>query len=58
MNQDQNSDHAYQEAKLIRLLIRRHNLPPDSEQMPALMLEINVVENLVRSYRLAKRLSA
>jgi hypothetical protein len=54
MNEDQNLDHTYQEEKLTRLLFRRHNLPSDSEQMPALTLEINAVENLVRSYRLVQ----
>jgi hypothetical protein len=54
MNEDQNLDHANQEETLTRLLSRRHNLPPDSEQMPALKLEINAVENLVRSYRLVQ----
>ena len=58
MNEDQNVDIAYYEAKLTRLLIRRHNLPPDSDQMPTLTLEINAVENLVRSYGMVKRLRA
>ena len=58
MNEEQNVDIAYYEAKLTRLLIRRHNLPPDSDQMPTLTLEINAVENLVRSYGMDKRLRA
>jgi hypothetical protein len=57
MNTDQEADFAYNEAKLIRLLLRRHNLPLDSEQITGLTLEIGAVENLVRSYRIVKQLS-
>ena len=58
MTADQNADHAYQEAKLIQLLIRRYNLPKNSFEIPTLTQEINEVEDVVRSYRMLKRLSA
>lgn len=54
MAKDQNADHAYLAAKLIRLLIRRHNLPANSDQIPALICEIVTVESLIHSYRMVK----
>lgn len=50
MNEDQEADHDCKE-KLIRLLVRRHDLSPDSDQLPTLAIEINAVESLV-PYRL------
>ena len=58
MTEDQKADHAASEAKLIRLLIRRHNLPRDSADRAALTLELENVEDLVRSCRIVKALGA
>ena len=57
MTKDQKADFAYNEEKLIRLLVRRRILPPNSGEVPGLLVEINAVEDLVRSYRLVQRLS-
>ena len=58
MTRDQEADFVYNEQKLIRLLVRRHNLPTDSTQAHELTVEIGAVENLVRSYRIVKQFGA
>jgi hypothetical protein len=54
VNDSQKIDHAYHEEKLIRLVSRRDKLEPSSNQMPAILREINETEQLVRSYQLVR----
>ena len=58
MTEDQLADWTYNEERLIRLLLRRHNLPSNSDQRASLAFELSAVENLVRSYRIVNALSA
>ena len=58
MTEDQLADWTYNEERLIRLLLRRHNLPSTSAQRASLAFELSAVENLVRSYRIVNAFSA
>jgi hypothetical protein len=52
MNKPQEIDYAYHADRLHLLITRRGELPADSDQIPALDIEIMSIEDLVRSYRL------
>jgi hypothetical protein len=53
MNKAQEIDYAYHADRLLLLIARRGKLPADSDQIPALDMEIMSIEDLVRAYRLA-----
>jgi hypothetical protein len=52
MNEVQENDYAYHADRLLLLIARRGKLPADSDQIPALDIEMISIEDLVRSYRL------
>jgi len=52
MNEAQETDYAYHADRLRLLIAQRDKLPPDSDLIPALNVEILAIEDLVRSYRL------
>lgn len=54
MNEDQLSDLAYHEDRLILLIAQRADLPADSNRFAAMDIEIAGTWDLVRSYRLVK----
>jgi hypothetical protein len=54
MNESQRIDHAYHEDRLLLLIARNDKLPADSDQKPALLIEIMNIKQLVRSYRLVE----
>ncbi len=54
MNKSQQSDHAYHEDRLLLLIDQRAKMTADSEQIPALDIEIAAIWDLVRSYRLVE----
>jgi hypothetical protein len=54
MNPVQEADYAYHVDRLSLLIARRGKLPPDSDQIPALDVELISIEDLVRSYRLVR----
>ena len=58
MNEDQQSDHAYHEGRLLLLIAQRAKMTADSDQIPALDTEIMEVWELVRSYRLVEAMQA
>jgi hypothetical protein len=58
MTEIQRSDWAHHEQKLILLLLRRQNLPLNSDQRTDLLLEIASIENLVHSYRVVYSVGA
>jgi septum formation topological specificity factor MinE len=58
VNEDQQSDHAYHEGKLLLLIAQRAKMRADSDQIPALDTEIMEVWELVRSYRLVEAMQA
>jgi hypothetical protein len=54
MNEAQEIDYAYQTDRLLLLIDRRAKMNADSDQIPALDIEIAAIWNLVRSYRLVE----
>jgi hypothetical protein len=54
VNDDQQTDHAYQEGRLLLLIAQRAEMKADSDQIPALDTEIAAICDLVRSYRLVR----
>lgn len=58
MNEDQQSDHAYHEGKLLLLIAQRAKMTANSDQIPALDTEIMEIWELVRSYRLVEAMQA
>jgi hypothetical protein len=54
MNKAQAIDYAYHADRLLLLTIRKAKLPADSDQIPALDIEIMSIADLVRSYRLVQ----
>jgi hypothetical protein len=54
MNAVQEADYAYHADRLSLLIARRGELSPDSDQIPALDVELISIEELVRSYRLVR----
>jgi hypothetical protein len=54
MNKAQEVDYAYHADRLLLLIARKANLPADSNQIPALDIEIVSIADLVRSYRLVR----
>ena len=54
MNEGQEIDFAYHEAKLRRLIAQRQALPANSAEVMNLNEELKWVEELVRSYQLLK----
>jgi hypothetical protein len=54
MNKAQEIDYAYHADRLLLLVARRDNLSADSDEIPALNVEISAIEDLVRSYRLVR----
>ena len=54
MNPVQEADYAYHADRLSLLIARRGKLPPDSDQIPTLDVELISIEDLVRSYRLVR----
>jgi hypothetical protein len=52
MNEGQQTDHAYHENRLLLLIAQRAKMTADSDQIPALDIEIAAIWDLVRSYRL------
>jgi hypothetical protein len=54
MNPVQEADYAYHVDRLSLLIARRGKLPPDSDQIPTLDVELISIEDLVRSYRLVR----
>jgi hypothetical protein len=54
MNAIQEADYAYHADRLALLIARRGKLPSDSDQIPALDVELISIEDLVRSYRLVR----
>jgi hypothetical protein len=54
MKKAQEIDYAYHADRLLLLIGRRSKLPADSDQIPALDIEIMSIEELVRSYRLVR----
>jgi hypothetical protein len=53
MNKSQEIDYAYHTDRLSLLIARRDKPPADSDQIPALGLEL-ISEDLVRAYRLVR----
>jgi hypothetical protein len=58
VNEDQQSDQAYHEGKLLLLIAQRAKMTANSDQIPALDTEIMEIWELVRSYRLVKAMQA
>lgn len=58
MTEGQEQDYAYQQERLLMLTARRGKLPLNSEHILALDIEIMIIRNLVRSYRMAKALQS
>jgi hypothetical protein len=58
VNEDQQSDHAYHEGKLLLLIAQRAKMTANSDQIPALDTEIMEIWELVRSYRLVEAMQA
>jgi hypothetical protein len=58
VNADQQSDHAYHEDRLLSLIAQRAKMTADSDQVPALDIEIIAIWELVRSYRLVEAMQA
>jgi septum formation topological specificity factor MinE len=58
VNEDQQSDHAYHESRLLLLIAQRTQMTADSDQIPALDIEIMAIWELVRSYRLVEAMQA
>ena len=58
MNEDQQSDHAYHEGRLLLLIAQRAKMTADSDQIHTLDIEIAAIWDLVRSYRLVKAMQA
>jgi hypothetical protein len=54
MNEALEIDYAYQADRLLLLVARRGKLPANSDQLPALDVELISVEDLLRSYRLIR----
>jgi hypothetical protein len=54
MNPAQETDYAYHADRLSLLIARRGKLLSDSDQIPALDVELISIEDLVRSYRLVR----
>jgi hypothetical protein len=54
MNEAQQTDYAYHADRLLLLIARRDKLPPDSDLIRALDVEMASIEQLVRSYRLLR----
>jgi hypothetical protein len=54
MNKGQKIDYAYHADRLLLLIARRDKLPPGSDLIPALDIEMISIEQLVRSYRLLR----
>jgi hypothetical protein len=54
MNPVREADYAYHSDRLSLLIARRGKLPLDSDQIPALDVELISIEDLVRSYRLVR----
>jgi hypothetical protein len=58
MNEAQEIDYAYQTDRLLLLIDRRAKMNADSDQIPALDIEIAAIWDLVRSYRLVEAMQA
>jgi hypothetical protein len=58
VNEDQQTDHAYHEGRLLLLIAQRAELKADSEQIRPLDTEIAAIWDLVRSYRLVEAMQA
>jgi hypothetical protein len=58
MNEAQEIDYAYQTDRLLLLIDRRAKMNADSDQIPALDIEIAAICDLVRSYRLVEAMQA
>jgi hypothetical protein len=54
MNENQRTDHAHHEDRLLLLIDQRSKLTADSDQIPALDIEIAAIWDLVRSCRLVE----
>jgi len=54
MNDAQQIDYAYHADRLLLLIARRDKLPPGSDLIPALDVEMVSIEQPVRSYRLLR----
>jgi len=54
MNEAQEIDYAYYADRVLRLIARRGKLPPGSDLIPAMDIEMISIEQLVRSYRLVR----
>jgi hypothetical protein len=54
MNEAQENDYAYHADRLHLLIARRDKLPPGSDLIPAMDIEMISVAHLVRSYRLLR----
>jgi hypothetical protein len=54
MNKAQETDHAYHADRLLLLIARRDKLPADSDQIPALDINVMSIADPVRSYRLVR----
>jgi hypothetical protein len=54
MKKAQEIDYAYHADRLLLLIARRDKLPADSDQIPALDIEMISIGDLVRSYRLLR----
>jgi hypothetical protein len=52
MKKAQEIDYAHHADRLLLLIVRRDKLPADSDQIPALDIEIMSIADLARSYRL------
>jgi hypothetical protein len=58
VNEDQQSDHAYHEGRLLLLIAQRAKMAANSDQIPALDIEIMAIWELVRSYRIVEAMQA
>ena len=58
MNEDQQSDHAYHEGRLLLLIAQRAKMAADCDQIPGLDSEIMAIWELVRSYRIVEAMQA
>ncbi len=58
MNEDQQSDHAYHEGRLLLLIAQRAKMTAGSDQIQTLDIEIAAIWDLVRSYRLVEAMQA
>jgi hypothetical protein len=54
MNKGQKIDYAYHADRLLLLIARRDKLPPGSDLIRALDVEMASIEQLIRSYRLLR----